>query len=101
MYLERTHVQRYTKSHLIPLQVKPYSLIDEERKVIRFDVSKEEFGSTDFPENNGNGLRRYKLVDLHGEVGLVYYYGYLSIEVWVFKQKNGCCIVESNNLNSL
>lgn len=59
---------------------------DEAKRVIRFDVSKEEFGSIDIPKKKRDRVR-YQLVDLHGEVGLVYHYLYISIEVWVLKQK--------------
>ncbi|XP_076898858.1 F-box protein At5g49610-like [Bidens hawaiensis] len=62
----------------------------DERKIVWFDVKKEEFGLTNFaPEIGLYGLygQYGQLVDLNGEVGFAYKYDGIGIELWVLKRE--------------
>ncbi|CAH1436541.1 unnamed protein product [Lactuca virosa] len=59
------------------------------KKVVRFDIRKEEFGLIDPPRKTGDDWVETMLVDLHGEVGLVYNSTHsFSMELWVLKQND-------------
>lgn len=59
------------------------------KKVVRFDIRKEEFELIDPPRKTGDDWVETMLVDLHGEVGLVYYSTHsFSMELWVLKQND-------------
>lgn len=61
---------------------------NDPRKVIWFNVKKEEFGWIDLPketQTQDESFISHRLVDLHGELG--YEYMCNNIEVWVLKKK--------------
>ncbi|PWA95118.1 F-box domain-containing protein [Artemisia annua] len=55
-------------------------------KIVRFDVKKETFKLIDPPKYMKKNCANNQLVDLHGELGLVYHADNVSMEVWLLKK---------------
>ncbi|GJV15898.1 cancer-related nucleoside-triphosphatase [Tanacetum coccineum] len=55
------------------------------QKIVCFDVKKETFKLIDSPKYLENYCAANQLVDLHGELGLVYHVDNVSMEMWLLK----------------